>query len=64
MASGSIRMTLGIGDAVGLFFFASASTACLVAADCDDASQCTSDACVGGLCQYTNRSTAVTCDDG
>ena len=35
---------------------------CIAAEDCNDFSVCTNDACVGGICQYTNNSTA--CNDG
>ncbi|MEK6675879.1 MAG: hypothetical protein AABZ47_09530, partial [Planctomycetota bacterium] len=35
---------------------------CLLNADCDDANVCTNDACISGVCQYTNNT--FSCDDG
>ena len=35
---------------------------CLGDGDCDDGNVCTDDACVSGLCEYTNN--ALGCDDG
>jgi hypothetical protein len=45
------------GDGLG-----DACDPCLSDAECDDGNVCTDDACVGGVCQYTNNT--APCDDG